>query len=147
MITTALWKACSVTWNFIRNKKEGDFKKKGLPCHALLLSNGEEVNLRFYKDKRFGNEYREQTVCKLTGCKSESKQETISFMDIGDEVDLEEDYDHDDAVIASYQGDPIGKLPKKVALRFLQEEAYAAYLEKLEQDDEFRDIPHIRIYW
>lgn len=124
-----------------------DWERKGFPCSAIILATGNEVNLRFYKDKRIGLDYREQTVCKLTSCKSGSKQDTISCMEIGDEVELEEDYDRDDAVIAYYTGDPIGKLPKKQAVKFLEEGAYAAFLEKLEEDDDCNEIPYIRIYW
>lgn len=124
-----------------------DWERKGFPCSAIILATGNEVNLRFYKDKRIGLDYREQTVCKLTSCKSGSKQDTISCMEVGDEVELEEDYDRDDAVIVYYTGDPIGKLPKKQAVKFLEEGAYAAFLEKLEEDDDCNEIPYIRIYW
>ncbi len=133
------------------NKAEmvSDWQRKQLPCSAILLRSGDKVNLRFYHDKRIGAEYREQTIHKLTGCKSDKKQESIWCMSVGDELSLEEDFDHEGSVLVfcCATGDAIGKLPKKVAERFLQEGAYAAYIETLDDDEEGRTIPSIRIYW
>lgn len=128
-----------------------DWIKKGLPYDAILRADGKTVNLRFYKDKRTGNEYREQTVVALVGYKSQTKQDAISFLETGDELDLEENYAREDAVDVLCDGiEKIGSLPKKVAQRVIEEGAYAAFYEKgEEQETDNGDIikPYIRIYW
>lgn len=127
-------------------KMVSDWEKKGLPCNAILLAPGDKVNLRFYKDKRIGNEYREQDVLSLLSYKSEDKQDTIAYLENGDELDFEEDYEHETVSISSV-GNPIGRLPKKYAVKFLEEGAYAVFFEKAEANEENINIPFIRIYW
>lgn len=127
-----------------------DWKRKGFPCSAIVLRSCVEVVLRFYRDKRIGNEHRQQNVFALTAYKSDAKQDTILCLSPGDELDLEEDWDHEDSVIVLGIGEPIGKLPKKYATKYLNEGAYCAYFEKYEEvDDEYNYIvkPFIRIYW
>ena len=126
-----------------------DWQRKGLPCHAVLLSNGDQVNLRFYRDKRIGNEFREQTIVALSSYKSAAKQEVIEFLENGDELQLEENYDKDDAVdvIPRHDLDKIGSLPKNIAAKYLQEGAFGAFYEYGEEDDEGIITPYIRIYW
>lgn len=127
-----------------------DWCKKNLPFDAILRADGKTINLRFYKDKRMGNEFREQTVVSLTGFRGSEKQEMIELIEPGEEIILEENYDKEDAVDAFYQGVKIGSLPKKIALRFLDEGAYGTFYEKseeLENDDEIILKPIIRIYW
>lgn len=123
----------------------------GDPYLAVLRAPGDKVSFAFYKDKRKGNEYREQTVTTLTGFKSKAKQQTISLLEKGDELELEEDFNHEGSVIVSYIGDPIGNLPKKTADKFLQDGVYAAFFEKSEEiessDCEMIEKPSIRIYW
>ena len=127
-----------------------DWKRKGFPCSAIVLRSCVEVVLRFYRDKRIGNEHRQQNVFALTAYKSDDKQDTILCLSPGDELDLEEDWDHEDSVIVLGIGEPIGKLPKKYATKYLNEGAYCVYFEKYEEvDDEYNYIvkPFIRIYW
>ena len=128
-----------------------DWIKKGFPYDAILRADGKTVNLRFYRDKRIGNEYREQTVVAITGYKSGSKQDSISFLEPGDEVDLGENYEREDTVDVLIDGiDKIGALPKKIATRVIEEGAYAAFYEKgeaQETDDGTIIKPYIRIYW
>lgn len=128
-----------------------DWIKRDDPYTAILRDPGNLVTLAFYRDKRKGNEHREQSVVALTSYKSATKQETLSLLEVGDEVDLEEDSEHDDTVIVSYIGDPIGKLPKKYALKFLNEGAYLAVIEAVEDVDteDFDTVmkPTVRIYW
>lgn len=127
-----------------------DWKRKGFPCSAIVLRSCVEVVLRFYRDKRIGNEQRQQDVFALTAYKSSSKQDTILCLSPGDELDLEEDWEHEDSVIVLGIGEPIGKLPKKYATKYLNEGAYCVYFEKYEEvDDEYNYIvkPFIRIYW
>lgn len=125
-----------------------DWEKKGFPCHAVLLASGKQVNLRFYQDKRVGNDWREQTVVALTGFKAERKQDEIGVLTPGDEVQLDEDYEKECRVVVyGLMGDTIGALPKKTAERVIEEGAYAAYFERGEEDDEGIVKPFIRIYW
>ena len=127
-----------------------DWKRKGFPCSAIVLRSCVEVVLRFYRDKRIGNEHRQQNVFALTAYKSDDKQDTILCLSPSDELDLEEDWDHEDSVIVLGIGEPIGKLPKKYATKYLNEGAYCVYFEKYEEvDDEYNYIvkPFIRIYW
>ena len=126
-----------------------DWQRKGLPCHAVLLSNGDQVNLRFYRDKRIGNEFREQTIVALSSYKSAAKQEVIEFLENGDELQLEENYDKDDAVdvIPRHDLDKIGSLPKNIAAKYLQEGAFGAFYERGDEDDDGIIKPYIRIFW
>ena len=126
-----------------------DWQRKGLPCHAILLSNGKQVNLRFYRDKRIGNEFREQTIVALSDYKSAAKQEVIEFLENGDELHLVENCDKDDAVdvIPRYDLDKIGSLPKEIAVKYLQEGAFGAFYERGDENDDGVIKPYIRIFW
>lgn len=128
-----------------------DWIQKKLPYDAILLASGHTVNLRFYQDKRMGQDHREQTVIALTGFKAMSKQDAIDFLDPGEEVELEENYNREDAVDVLANGiDKIGSLPKKIAQRYLEEGAYGAFFEKgepIEDDNGNYTKPYIRIYW
>lgn len=132
-------------------KMLSDWIKKGFPYDAILRADGKTINLRFYRDKRTGNEYREQTVIAWTSYKSQAKQDALSFLEPGDALDLEENYGREDAVDVLYDGlEKIGSLPKKIAHRVLEEGAYGAFYEKSEsQDTDDGEIikPYIRIYW
>ena len=124
-----------------------DWKYKGFPCHAILLSSDNKVNLRFYRDKRIGNETREQTIVALISYKSVRKQEIIEFLENGDELIFEENYDKEDAVDIIAECDKIGSLPKKIAVRYLQDGAFGAFYEHGEENDEGIITPYIRIFW
>lgn len=131
-------------------KMVSDWEKKGFPCSAIVLRSCTEVVLRFYRDKRIGNEWRPQDVFALTAYKSSSKQEMILSLSPGDELEFEEDWNHENSVIVLCMSEPIGKLPKKYATKYLEEGAHSAYFEKYEEmDDEYDYIvkPFIRIYW
>ncbi len=101
--------------------------------------------LVFYRDKRKGNEWREQTVVALTAFKSQYKQELIMFLSEGEELQIEEDFD--DHVIVSSAGEEIGRLPAKYAKRYLQDGVYAVFFETSEETDDFKEKPYVRIYW
>lgn len=127
-----------------------DWKRKGFPCSAIVLRSCVEVILRFYRDKRIGNEWRQQDVFALTSYKSQSKQDMIFSLAPGDELDVDEDENYENSVVVSFSGEPIGKFPKKYALKCLNEGAYGVFFEKLEMTDgEYQDIarPIVRIYW
>lgn len=125
-----------------------DWERKGFPCHAILLASGNQVNLRFYQDRRIGHEWREQTVVALVSFKSESKQDGISFLTPGDEVKMTEDYEKECHVdVEGMTGEPIGALPKKVAERYIHNGAHAAYFERGVELDDGIIKPLIHIYW
>lgn len=89
-----------------------------------------------------------QLVVALVSFKSQAKQDGISFLSPGDEVQLTEDYEKECHVdVEGMTGEPIGALPKKVADRYIHNGAYAAYFERGEEDDEGIVKPFIHIYW
>lgn len=103
--------------------------------------------LAFYRDKRKGQDWREQTVVSLTAYKADDKQAAICFCKEGEELELEEDYEHEDAVIVLASGSEIGKLPKKYAVKYLEEDAYGVFFEKTETDNDYNEKPYVRIIW
>lgn len=127
-------------------KMVSDWKKKGRICNAVLLRSGYDASLRFYWDKRKDNQFREQTVIGLTAYRAEAKQDIISGIEPGDELELQEDYEKAD-VVNVCDGESIGNLPKKYAQKFLDEGAYGAFYERGEENDEGIVKPYIRIFW
>lgn len=133
-----------------------DWLRRGDPYKMIMQNYNTDtqscvVMLVFYRDKFKNQQNREQSVFVITGHKGKAKQEAISFLGVGDELDLEEDFDHAGAVIVSYQGDEIGKLPAKAAARYISDGCYGARVEQIDDDiNENGDIvytPSIRIYW
>lgn len=107
------------------------------------------VTLVFYRDKQKYYANREQTIVALTGYKSEGKQYTISILEEGEELEAEEDTEKEDRVfIVSRFGDQIGSLPKKYALRVLDEKPALIVFdhdEPIKDSDEVK--PYVKIYW
>lgn len=128
-----------------------DWKQNGDPVKAVLLADGDHINLLFYKDLRKHAGNREQTVTPLTDYNGSAKQRTIRRLSAGDELELEEDYDHEGNVTVSYMGSAIGALPAEHFKKYMEHGAYAAFVESLEDehDDNCGLIckPAIRIYW
>lgn len=126
-----------------------DWNRKGFPCQVVLLDTGASVNIRFYRDKRIGNEFREQTVVRLTKYKDDYAQQVIELLDPGDELKLEEisDDDDNDIVEVLSSDEYIGQLPAKATARYLEEGAYGAFFEKGQENDDGIIIPYVRIYW
>ena len=126
-----------------------DWLKRGDPFllyfENLSKENGCLGRIAFYRDKRKGNEWREQTVVSLVSYKSGEKQEVLESLQEGDEVQIEEE--DDDNVSITSDDQMIGKLPKKYARRCVEEGAHSAFIEKLEYDEVGKMQPFIRIYW
>lgn len=107
--------------------------------------------IAFYKDKRKGNEWREQTVVALTAYKSEDTQFMIGLLEGGEELEAEEDFE--EHVIITSDGGEIGRLPAKYAKRYMEDGAYAIFYEGSEQiekntaDFDYVEKPFVRIYW
>lgn len=145
--------SCGTDIGILLDRKEMmmDWISRGDPYEMVIdkvdLDGDSRARLVFYKDKRLSYANLEQDVIKLTSYKSKRKQEIISFLYEATEIDLEE---CEESVIASYEGDEIGKLPKAIASKYINKYATAAFVEKIEIDeseDEPIYIPYIRIFW
>lgn len=130
-----------------------DWIKRGNPYMAILRNPGNIVALAFYRDKRRDNDWREQTVTALTAYKSSDKQDVISCLAIGEEVQLDEDYNNngDLIVIVSASNGDIGMLPKSIVNKIQGQTPYGAFVERIEEtlNDAYDTVykPYIRIYW
>lgn len=129
-----------------------DWLRRRDPYLAILerinSETGCTVMLVFYRDKQKYNAHREQTIVALTGYKSDEKQYRISVLEAGEELEAEEDYEKEDRVVVSYMGDIIGSLPKKYALRFINEGAALIVFDHCDEDeDTFICKPFVKIYW
>lgn len=129
-----------------------DWLMRGDPYLAILESVSSEtgctVMLVFYRDKQKYNAYREQTVVALTGYKGEAKQEQLLYLNPGDELELEEDYEQEGRVIVLSCGSEIGYLPKKYADRFVGEGAALTVFDHDEPvEDSDASKPYVKIYW
>lgn len=134
-------------------KMLSDFIRRGEPYFAVLRYPGNKIVLAFYRDRRKGQEQREQTVSALTRYKSSETQDSISCLSKGDELKLESDYDNNGNEFVTVESDVgiIGRLPKKIAERVSYNQPYGVFFEKYEEieTDDFETIykPYIRIYW
>lgn len=134
-------------------KMLSDFIRREEPYFAVLRYPGDKMVLAFYRDRRKGQEQREQTVSTLTRYKSSEAQDNISFLSEGDELQLESDYDNNGNEFVAVESDAgiIGRLPKKIAERVSYDQPYGVFFEKYEEveTDDFETIykPYVRIYW
>lgn len=107
--------------------------------------------LAFYRDKRAKMAYREQTTVKLIGCNTDERQLFISSLRPGDELELSEDCNLEtgaEYVSVCIDGVEIGRLPKKICERYLDEGAAACFIERIEDDpDKDTYVPFVTIYW
>ena len=124
-----------------------DWLRREDPYLAILerisSETGCTVMLVFYRDKQKYNAHREQTVVALTGYKGEEKQEQLLYLNPGDELELEEDYEKEGCVLVLSHGSELGYLPKKYAGRFLEE--VFDHEEPVEDSDISK--PFVKIYW
>lgn len=107
--------------------------------------------LIFYRDNRKYMSFREQTTVKLTSYRKQDSQMVIAFLNEGEELELSEEYNDNSGneyVAVEESSVEIGRLPKKVADRYLNEGAAACYFDHSDYDDE-KDIyiPYVVIYW
>ena len=131
-----------------------DFTESGDPCLAYILSDRTTVNLRFFRDRRKGQEWREQAVIIPVSYKGTARQETISVLSPGDPLELDE-ADAPGSIL--YRGEIIGKLPSKEWKRAEDEGIYGLFVEDVIEEEQAVDeykgdyktvyIPHIRIIW
>lgn len=126
-----------------------DWMKNAEPF-LIYANSPNTVYVALYRDKRLKLANHEHDVIKLTAFSSNSKQETISFLEEGEELDLEEDYDNNgnDIVMVFGQGEEIGRLPKKHAAKVITEGAAGCFLHHIETDvEKDKYIPFVEIYW
>lgn len=126
-----------------------DWIHSGEPYKAYA-SGDQTVYLAFYRNKREKLAHRDQSIVKLTAYSSCSKQDEISCLDSMDELTLSEDYNDNGNLFVSVEssGDEIGKLPKSIAKKYVDEGASACFFEKAEYDEESdKYIPYVRIFW
>lgn len=109
------------------------------------------VHLAFYRDKREKMSWREHVTIKLTNYKKEDAQMVIPVLENGNELDLNENYS--DRSASEYVGVEesyveIGRLPKKMCERYLEEGAAGCFFDHADYDEE-KDvyIPYVTIYW
>ncbi len=114
---------------------------------GLTGENTCSILLVFYRDKEKMYAYREQTVVALTACWSEDKQDSISCIGKGEELEFEENWDKPGVVSLLYCCNPIGNLPKKEAERYSERGAVLAVFDHTEEQDDSRLKPFIKIYW
>lgn len=137
--------------NVNKAKMVKDFKKRGEPCHAILLADGKTVNLRFYKDKFKALANHERDIVKLRNYKSTKRQEIIEGIDAGDELEYEED---DEQIRVEYFCDTIGRLPASIEKRVFDdgEEIAAIFLDHIEEietddDGDVIFVPYVTVIW
>lgn len=130
-----------------------DWVRRGDPYMPVLREPKEgrpRVSITFYKDRRKGAEDRDQEVFVLASCKSAAKQERISYVSLAEELKICE-ADDGKSYEVLFDGEPIGKLPGKIAKRYDAEGCYGIFVEDLQE--EYKDngdmvtIPILRIIY
>lgn len=134
-----------------------DWLKRGDPMRIFLLSvdaKSEKCTaaVDFYRDRRKSDGWREQTVSALINFRGQAKQEAISFLSEGEELDFD-DFDEDSNRISiECQGEAIGNLPAPLVKRHREEGITFIVFERsevIETTDDGDDIekPFVRIFW
>ena len=111
---------------------------------------GNYVRLVFYRDEQSYLSERETTVVKLTNCLNQDAQDSMVGLNDGDKLDFDTEYDYDapDDTVWVTSGSAIGRLPKRIAQRYLDQGAKAIFLDHLDYDcEKEKDIPYVKIYW
>ena len=124
-----------------------DFQRCSRPVLAVVESDGLHVRMGFYRDKRIGNEWREQVVIPLMPYTDAQAQAALSSADPDEELswgDYSASYDPQDVRIGEIK---IGRLPDEMAKRY----PYLIYLERIEKDEDRKFgtvyIPYVRLYF
>lgn len=125
-----------------------DYMKRGDPVGAVLREDAKTVDLLFFRDRRPEESWRQQNVAKLTACKSADCQEWIELLRVGDQLDLEEDYEKPGRVLVSWDNHEIGRLPDSFAnLWFDRDGAALTVVESVDLDTNGKSVPSVRLYW
>lgn len=132
-----------------------DWLKRGDPyflCVQSLMDDGTPTCtalLVFYRDRRKGQEHREQTVVSLVGYKSDEVQNNICLLHEGEELEIEED-DEEEQMNVTVDGLFLGRLPAKIVKRYEEDDVYGVFFEGTEDEETSKgnvDKPLVRIIW
>lgn len=127
-----------------------DFKRRGEPYHAILLTGGNKVNLRFYKDKLKTLARYESEIVKLRNIKGGKKQEIIEWLEPNDELDFD---GSDEKINVEHEGELIGRLPASIEKRVFDDgegiiAIYVDHIEESENDEgDIIYIPYAKVFW
>lgn len=127
-----------------------DWLIRGDPIKTYLKHLGENENyafIAFFRNEMKRLENREHSITKLIRYSNEDAQFCLNGIEPGDMLELEEDNMRENVVNVLYCGGEIGALPKKYATRYLDEDCYRVFLDHLDTDDDYKDVPYVRIYW
>lgn len=134
-----------------------DWIGRGDPLRVYLLEADRDAGVfraavDFYQDRRKKHSWREQSTVALTAFKSRAKQETISLLAGGQELELDDTVDESKPIPVTYRGDPIGNLTASASRKVRDEGVSLIVFEKAELADEADDgddveQPFVRIYW
>lgn len=132
-----------------REKMMRDWLRKSNPYRMYIENIGEtdfRARLLFYLDRRKGQDDREQSVVPLTRWSDADAQAALIGAEIGDELELDEAA-RDNVVQVFCDGAPIGQLPPAILRRLQTESPYGVWLDALEETDDYKIKPVVRIYW
>lgn len=128
-----------------------DWLQRGDPylCYLEKVTDDESVAvIAFYRDKRKGQEWREQEVVALTNFSNEEAQSEIELLHEGDELEVNAPSDEDEDCFVTCDRSEIGKLPKRIVKRMIDAEPWGIFYERGEESDETGKIkPFVRIFW
>lgn len=138
---------------YFKHDMFSDYAKRGDPVVVYLneaddATGDYKVEIAFFRDKKKQYKYREQTVVALTAYKKEDRQDIISAMEPGDEIEVEYDSEKD-KYVAVY-GDVIGTFPEKIGERLEEQEPTFVIFDSADETEEGDEIiykPYVKIYW
>lgn len=138
---------------YFKHDMFSDYAKRGDPVVVYLneaddATGDYKVEIAFFRDKKKQYKYREQTVVALTAYKKEDRQDIISAMEPGDEIEVEYDSEKD-KYVAVY-GDVIGTFPEKIGERLEEQEPTFVIFDNADETEEGDEIiykPYVKIYW
>lgn len=138
---------------YFKHDMFSDYAKRGDSVVVYLNeaddSTGDyKVEIAFFRDKKKQYKYREQTVVALTAYKKEDRQDIISAMEPGDEIEVEYDSEKDNYV--AVYGDIIGTFPAKIGERLEEQDPTFVVFDSADETEEGDEIvykPYVKIYW
>lgn len=138
---------------YFKHDMFSDYAKRGDPVVVYLNEANDatgdyKVEIAFFRDKKKQYKYREQTVVALTAYKKEDRQDIISAMEPGDEIEVEYDSEKD-KYVAVY-GDVIGTFPAKIGERLEEQDPTFVIFDSADETEEGDEViykPYVKIYW
>lgn len=127
-----------------------DWLRRGDPirCEMTGFHPGKEhVFLGFYRDEAARLQGHETAVVKLTTYTAEAKQDSIRLLVSGEKLSCAEDNNTDSKVnVLDFDGDLVGRLPKKYADIFLDEGLSGIFFDHADEDNIGRLVPYVKIF-